>query len=86
MYIPGLMLSGGAMIGLAMAKSLALRSLETVRIGREPVVVVPLKLWQEIEGCLETQEALRAKRFLRRIQKARKDIAMGKAIYPFAEI
>jgi hypothetical protein len=86
MYIPGLRLSGGAMIGLAMAKSSALRSLKTVRIGREPVVIVPLKLWQGIEECLETQEALRAKRFLRRIQKARRDIATGKAIYPFAEI
>lgn len=48
-------------------------------------MIVPLKLWQGIEECLETQEALRAKRFLRRIQKARKDIATGKAIYPFAE-
>ena len=54
-----------------------------IRIGKEPVVVVPLKLWRQIEDYLEDQEALASPKFLRRIRKGRKDAASGKLIHPF---
>lgn len=66
-----------------MTGSRVARSVQTVKIGRQPVVLVPLKLWREIEECLENQEALASKRFLRRIERARRDVAVGKAIRPF---
>lgn len=56
---------------------------KTIKIGKQPVVLVPLKLWQKLEDYLEDQEALSSKKYLRRIQKARKDISNGKIIFPF---
>ena len=56
---------------------------KTIRVGKEPMVLLPLKLWQQIEDYLEDQEALASKNFLRRIRQARKDVAKGKVIYPF---
>jgi len=55
----------------------------TLRVDKEPVVIVPLRLWQQIEDFLEDQEALASKRFLRKIRKGRKDAASGKLVYPF---
>jgi len=55
----------------------------TLKIGREPLVLVPLSLWRKVEDFLEDQEALASVRYARRIRKARRDIAAGKAIYPF---
>ncbi|MBI2818545.1 MAG: hypothetical protein HYX73_01070 [Acidobacteria bacterium] len=43
----------------------------TLRVGREPVVIVPLKLWQELQDRLEDREALASKKFLRRIRQGR---------------
>ena len=56
---------------------------QTVRIGKEPLVLVPLSLWRKVEDLLEDQEALASSRYVRRIRKARRDIAAGKAVYPF---
>jgi PHD/YefM family antitoxin component YafN of YafNO toxin-antitoxin module len=56
---------------------------QTIKIGREPLVLVPLSLWRKVEDVLEDQEALASKRYLRRIRQARKDIAAGKAVHPF---
>lgn len=56
---------------------------QTLKIGKEPVVLVPLKLWRKIEDCLEDQEALASEAFRRRIRKARRDVARGKIVYPF---
>ena len=56
---------------------------KTIRVGKEPMVLLPLKLWQQIEDYLEDQEALASKNFLRRIRQARKDAAKGKLIHPF---
>ena len=53
---------------------------KTIKIGKEPVVLVPLKLWQKLEDYLEDQEALSSKKYLSRIQKARKDISGGRII------
>jgi PHD/YefM family antitoxin component YafN of YafNO toxin-antitoxin module len=56
---------------------------KTIRVGKEPMVLIPLKLWRMVEDHLEDQEALASKNYLRRIRKARKDVAEGKVIYPF---
>jgi PHD/YefM family antitoxin component YafN of YafNO toxin-antitoxin module len=56
---------------------------QTIRIGKEPVVLVPLRLWHQVEDLLEDQEALSSKRFLRKIAKSRKDAAARKLLYPF---
>ncbi len=52
----------------------------TIRVGKEPMVLVPLKLWRKMESYLEDQEALASERFLRRIRKARADVAKGKVV------
>ena len=54
----------------------------TLRVGKEPVVIVPLKLWQELQDRLEDREALASKKFLRRIRQGRKAAAGGKLIRP----
>jgi PHD/YefM family antitoxin component YafN of YafNO toxin-antitoxin module len=51
-------------------------------IGKLPVVILPL---EEYERMKEDLEALRSKRYLRRIEKAREEIRQGRAI-PFAEV
>ena len=56
---------------------------QVIKVGKEPVVLVPLKLWRKFEDYLEDQEALASKRFLRKIRAARKQAASGKLIYPF---
>ena len=56
---------------------------QTVKIGKEPLVLIPLSLWRKVEDLLEDQEALASSRYVRRIRKARRDIAAGKAVYPF---
>jgi len=66
-----------------MRRSEGPRQTQAIRIGSEPVVVVPLSLWRKIEDLLEDHEALKSKRYLRGIAKARQDIAAGKIIYPF---
>ena len=55
----------------------------TIRVDKEPVVIVPLRLWKQFEDYLEDQEALASKKFLRKIAKGRKDAARGKLVYPF---
>ena len=71
------------MITTAMTKVAILDKTNTIRIGKEPVVLVPLKLWRQVEDYLEDQEALASKRFVRKIAKGREDAAAGKLIYPF---
>lgn len=56
---------------------------KTIRVGKEPMVLIPLKMWQKMEDFLEDQEALASKNFLRRIRKARTDAARGKLVFPF---
>lgn len=56
---------------------------KSVRVGNQPMVLVPLKLWRKIEDYLEDQEALGSPKFLRRIQKARAEATRGKLVYPF---
>ena len=56
---------------------------QTLRVGREPLVLVPLSLWRKVEDLIEDQEALASPRFRRRVRKARADVAAGKVIRPF---
>lgn len=55
----------------------------TLRVGKEPLVLVPLSLWRRMEDYLEDQEALASKAFRRKIVRSRRDAAAGKLVYPF---
>lgn len=55
----------------------------SLNFGKEPFVVVPLKIWQEIQDRLEDAEALSSQRYLHRIDKARNEVKQGKIIHPF---
>ena len=66
-----------------MNKIFTIDKVKKVKIDKEPMVLLPLKLWQKFEDYLEDQEALSSERFIRRIQKSRKEIVSKKLIYPF---
>jgi len=66
-----------------MTKIAIIEKAATIRVDKEPVVIVPLRLWKQFEDYLEDQEALASKKFLRKIAKGRKDAARGKLVYPF---
>ena len=68
-----------------MSRVTGLAKSQTIRIGRQPLVLVPLSLWRKVEELLEDQEALGSPRYLRRIQQARRDLAAGKRVYPFRD-
>jgi PHD/YefM family antitoxin component YafN of YafNO toxin-antitoxin module len=55
----------------------------TIKVGKEPVVLVPLSLWRKAEDFLEDQEALASKPYLRRVRNARADVAAGRVLLPF---
>lgn len=55
----------------------------TIKVGKEPLVIVPLSLWQKFEDYLEDQEAAASPRYLHRIQKTRADLSAGRTLYPF---
>jgi PHD/YefM family antitoxin component YafN of YafNO toxin-antitoxin module len=57
--------------------------IQTAKIGKEPLVLVPLSLWRKLEDILEDQEALASARYVRRIRTARRDIAAGNSVYRF---
>ncbi len=58
-----------------------LKTVQPEKIGKNPVVVLPLKVWREIEDRLEDLEMANSKAFQKRIMKARKE----KKLYSFAE-
>ncbi len=45
-----------------------------IKINKEPMILLPLNLWQKFEDYLENQEALSSKKFIRHIEKARQEI------------
>lgn len=59
-----------------------LKAVQPEKIGKNPVVVLPLKIWREIEDRLEDFEMMNSDVFRKRIMKARKE----KKFYPFAEV
>lgn len=52
------------------------------KIGKRPVVVLPLETWREIEGCLEDLKMSRSETFRKNIAKARKE----KKVYSSLEV
>ena len=66
-----------------MSEKAVLQKGTTITIGKEPVVIVPLKLWQEMQDRLEDREAISSPKYLRRIVSGRRAAAAGKLIYPF---
>ncbi len=54
-----------------------------IKIDKNPVVLVPLKIWKKMEDYIENQEALSSRKYLQKIKQARKDILKDKLIYPF---
>ena len=66
-----------------MNKISVIEKYKTIQIGKEPVVLVPFRLWQKMEDYFEDREALSSKNYLRRIQKARQDITKRKLVFPF---
>lgn len=60
-----------------------MKKLETyspTKIGKEPVVVVPMVLWQQIQDCLEDIQISASKKLARDIKKSRLQIKQGKII------
>ena len=60
-----------------------LKGSQTIKMGKEPLVLVPLSLWRKAEDFLEDQEALASNGYQRRIRRARTDAAAGKTLHPF---
>lgn len=52
------------------------------KIGKKPMVVLPLKIWEEIEDRLEDLEAKESKQFVKKILKARSE----KKLYSSAQV
>jgi hypothetical protein len=50
-----------------------LKTVKMTKIGREPVAVLPLAKWQEIENIIEDWEMYNSENFRRDIAKARKE-------------
>ena len=57
----------------------------TVKIGRQPFVAIPLKQWARIADALEDLEPVSSPKYLRRIAHARAQIGRGEVI-PLADI
>jgi hypothetical protein len=49
-----------------------IKNMSGTKIGRNPVVVLPLKVWREIEDCLEDMEIEQSRRLERKISAARR--------------
>ena len=51
-------------------------SVQKTKIGKEPVVVLPMKKWHEIENALEDLEMYTSQKLRENIAKARKEKKM----------
>jgi len=65
-----------------MVKPVFLKEGGTIKVGKEPIVLVPLKSWEGLEDRLEDYEALNSNNFQSTIKLARQEITEGKIIYP----
>lgn len=59
-----------------------LKKIHVQKIGKTPVVVLPLNVWQELEVMLEEYQASHSLNYIRSIKEARRQIRMGK-LYEF---
>jgi len=57
-------------------------SIQQTKIGRQPVVVIPLREWERIAETLEDHEALSSARYLKSIARARSEVKRGEVV-PF---
>lgn len=55
-----------------------LKKLERGKIGKLPVVIVPLDQWREVEAKLEDYEMMRSERFRKSITESRNQARQGK--------
>ena len=53
---------------------------KVTKLGKTPVVVLPLSQWKKIEDMLEDLEMLRSENFKRSIAKARAEVKAGKGL------
>lgn len=56
-----------------MTTSTLLNKIKTQKIGKTPVVVLPLNVWQWIEDSLEDLEIMKSKILRKKIAKARSE-------------
>lgn len=56
---------------------MSISSPQRTKIGREPVVVIPLRDWERITDALEDLEAFSSKTLARRISRSRAEAARG---------
>jgi DNA-binding transcriptional regulator/RsmH inhibitor MraZ len=49
------------------------KTFQTIKIGKKPLVIVPLEYWEKIEEKLEDIEILNSKNLKRKIEKARRE-------------
>jgi len=61
---------------------LTVKTIAQTRIAKQPVVVLPLERWAEIEKDLEDIEMMRSMSFARKITKARQE----KTVYSSSDV
>jgi len=61
-----------------MNKSTLLEKAKPQKIGKAPVVVLPLRDWEKMKSILEEYEILRSQRYIKSIAEARKQVKEGK--------
>ena len=61
-----------------MMNAAALRNIKPQKIGKAPVVIVPLAQWHEIEAILEDYEMMRSASYRKSIAESRKQVKQGR--------
>ena len=56
----------------------ALQKIKPQKIGKLPVVILPLAQWQKVEAILEDYEMMRSLPYRKSIAEARRQIRQGK--------
>ena len=63
-----------------MIKTLSLQKVNFAKISKEPMVILPLRLWESIEEKMENLEVNNSKKLKKAITKSRKEIKKGKVV------
>ncbi|MFA5995631.1 MAG: hypothetical protein WCW27_06820 [Patescibacteria group bacterium] len=63
-----------------MTTAAILNQMQSLKLKEQPMVMIPIKLWEEIESQLEDFAMLRAKRFKTDIAKARQQVKTGEMV------
>ncbi|OGH73910.1 MAG: hypothetical protein A3C90_02740 [Candidatus Magasanikbacteria bacterium RIFCSPHIGHO2_02_FULL_51_14] len=59
---------------------IAVKTIRTATLGREPVVLVPLKRWKKIENSLEDLDMFLSRTVRRDIARARGEVRKGRTV------